>query len=67
MKYTAIFIDGLAEGGYSTRFFISSHDKNVAWRDIEQQAPVGLRLLFIVPGQQLVYSQADICFDSSVG
>jgi hypothetical protein len=67
MKYTAVFIDGLAPGGYATRFFIASHDKNVAWGEIESQVPVGLRLLFILPGEQLVYSQSDICFGNSVG
>ena len=67
MKYTAVFIDAMAAGGYSTRSFIASHDKNVAWGEIESQAPTGLRLLFIMPGEQLVYSQADICFGNSAG
>ena len=67
MKYTAIYIDGMATAGYSTRFFIVSHDRNRAWKEIESQTPTGMRLLFVIPGEQHVYSQADICFDSSVG
>ena len=67
MKYTAVFIDGIAAGGYSTRSFITSHDKNIAWGEIESQTPTGLRLLFIIPGEQLVYSQADIRFGNSAG
>ena len=62
MKYTAIFIDGVAARGYSTKFFASSHDKNVAWEDINAQIPIGMRLLFIIPGEQHVYGQADISF-----
>jgi hypothetical protein len=62
MKYTAIFIDGVADSGYSTKFFVSSHDKNVAWKDINAQIPIGTRLLFVIPGEQHVYGQADISF-----
>ena len=58
MKYTAIFINTLSNGDYSTKFFISSHDKSMAWKDIDTQAPTGMRLLFIIPGEQHVYGQA---------
>ncbi len=64
MKYTAIFIDTLADGGYSTKFFVSSHDKNAAWKDINTLTPTGMRLLFIIPGEQHVYGQADISLTS---
>jgi hypothetical protein len=57
MKFTAIFMD--IAGNYLTRHFIASHDKNQAWEDILSQANETERLLLIVPGEQLVYSQAD--------
>ena len=60
MKYTAIFIDPDSEVGYYTEYFISSHDQKVAWSDIEAHTPSGARLLFIIPGEQHVYSKADI-------
>lgn len=60
MKYTAIFIDPDNSAGYSTRFFVANPSKDIAWREIETQTPAGSRLLFILPGEQVVYSRADI-------
>ena len=57
MKFTAIFMD--IAGNYLTRYFIASHDKYQAWEDILSQTNETERLLLIVPGEQLVYSQAD--------
>ena len=66
MKYTAVFTNW---GGrvYSTKFFVTHHDKNQAWKEILSQTPEGHTLILIMPGEQLVYCQDDICFDSSVG
>ena len=58
MKFTAIFMD--IAGNYLTKYFITSHDKNEAWKEILSQVPETHRLVVIMPGQQLVYSQADI-------
>ena len=65
MKFTAILTD--IAGNYLTRYFIASHDKNQAWEEILSQTKETERLLLIMPGEQLVYSQADVCFGSSVG
>ena len=65
MKFTAVFMD--IAGNYLTKHFITSHDKNEAWKDILSQASETERLLLIVPGEQRVYSQADICFGNSEG
>jgi hypothetical protein len=59
MKYTAIFTNPDARAGYSTDYFVASHDKRTAWQEIVAQTPVGRRLLFIVPGEQIVYNPAD--------
>ena len=58
MKFTAILTD--IAGNYLTRYFIASHDKYQAWEDILSQTNETERLLLIVPGEQLVYSQADV-------
>jgi hypothetical protein len=65
MKFTAIFMD--ITGNYLTKYFATHHDKNEAWKEILSQTPEGQRLLLISPGEQLVFSQADICFGSSAG
>ena len=65
MKFTAIFMD--IAGDYLTKYFVTHHDKNKAWADILSQTPETQRLVLIIPGQQLVYSQTDVCFGSSVG
>ena len=65
MKFTAIFLD--LAGNYLIKYFVTCHDKNEAWKDILSQTPDNQRLLLIAPGQQLVYSQADICFGNSDG
>ena len=65
MKFTAIFMD--LAGNYLTKHFITHHDKNQAWEDILSQTPDGHTLILIVPGQQLVYSQADMRFGNSAG
>ena len=57
MKYTAVFMD--ITGNYLTRFFVASHDKRQAWEEISPQTSPNHRLLLIIPGEQLVYSQAD--------
>ena len=61
MRYTAVFLNWTV-GGYTTKHFITHHDKNEAWKDISTQAPDGTRLLLIIPGEQTVYSEADISF-----
>ena len=62
MKYTAVFMD--ATGNYLTKFFVASHDKDKAWEEILSKTSLEPthRLLLIMPGEQLVYSQADISF-----
>ena len=65
MKFTAVFMD--IAGNYLTKQFITSHDKNQAWKDIQSQTPEAERLLLIVPGEQTIYSQADIRFGNSAG
>ena len=65
MKFTAILMD--IAGNYLTKYFVTHHDKNEAWKDILSQIPDTQRLILIVPGEQLVYSYADVCFGSSVG
>ena len=60
MKYTAVFMD--IAGNYLTKSFVTSHDKNKAWEDILSKMPPNHRLLLIMPGEQLVYSQVDISF-----
>lgn len=60
MKYTAVFINGVAPTGYTTKFFISSHDKQTAWEDIGTQTPTGWRLLFVIPGEQEIYTGSHI-------
>jgi hypothetical protein len=65
MKFTAIFLD--LAGNYLIKYFVTCHDKTEAWKDILSQTPDHQRLLLISPGEQLVYSQADICFGNSVG
>jgi len=62
MKYTAVFMD--VTGKYLTRFFVTSHDKSQAWGDILSKTSPTHRLLLIIPGEQLVYSDADISFTS---
>ena len=59
MKYTAIFIND-GTGGCFTKFFVTYHDKNEAWRDVLSQTPSGHTLLVIMPGEQLVHSASDI-------
>ena len=66
MKYTAVFMSRNT-AGYSTKSFVTHHDKNQAWKEILSQTPEGHTLILIMPGEQLVYCQDDICFDSSVG
>ena len=65
MKFTAVFMD--IAGNYLTKQFITSHDKNHAWEDILSQTRETERLLLIMPGEQTVYSQADIRFGNSAG
>lgn len=60
MKYTAIFLDAASRSGYSTSFFVTHHDREEAWRDIESQLLASQRLMFLVPGEQHVFSRADI-------
>jgi|18_taG_2_1085343.scaffolds.fasta_scaffold81709_1 hypothetical protein len=58
MRFTAIFMD--IAGNYLTKFFVTCHDKNQAWKEILSQTPEGHSLVLIIPGEQLVYSQDDI-------
>ena len=60
MKYTAIFIDPDNKAVYSVKFFIANPSKDMAWREIQAQTPAGKRLLFILPGEQLVYNPNNI-------
>ena len=66
MKYTAVFMEH-STGAFSTEFFVTHHDKNEAWKYIVSQTPDHLTLALIMPGEQHVYSQGDICFGSSAG
>ena len=66
MKYTAVFMNYVSRC-YSTKYFVTQHDKSQAWKEILSQTPEGHTLILIMPGEQLVYSQDDICFGSSVG
>ena len=62
MKFTAVFMD--IAGNYLTKFFVTFHDESKAWEDILSKTSPTHRLLLIMPGEQLVYSQADISFTS---
>tara|TARA_R110002020_G_scaffold256852_1_gene470515 strand:- start:1301 stop:1501 length:201 start_codon:yes stop_codon:yes gene_type:complete len=66
MKFTAIFKDNW-KGSYLTKYFVTHHDKNQAWESIFSQTPENHTLIVIIPGEQLVYSHADIDFGSLVG
>jgi hypothetical protein len=59
MKYTAVFID-FAKRGYTTEYFVTHHDKDRAWIDIMNQTDSTKKLMFLIPGEQTVYSEHDI-------
>ena len=59
MKYTAIFLSPDHPSGYSTKFFVASHDRRTAWTEIHAQTLADQRLLFILPGEHPVYGPAD--------
>ena len=59
MKYTAVFID-FVNKGYTTEYFVTHHDKDRAWIDIMNQAGADKKLMFLIPGEQTVYSEHDI-------
>ncbi len=60
MKYTAIFLDAASKSGYSTAFFVTHHDRKRAWRNVASQLQLGQRLMFLIPGEQHVFSRADV-------
>jgi hypothetical protein len=39
---------------------VSHHDKDCAWGDIAQRAGSDKKLMFLILGEQIVYSEADI-------
>ena len=63
MKYTAVFVDFIKKG-YTTEYFVTHHDKQAAWEDITQRAGSDRKLMFLIPGEQTVYSEADISLTS---
>ena len=60
MKYTAIFLDAASKSGYSTAFFVTHHDREEAWRNIASRLELGQRLMFLIPGEQHVFSRVDV-------
>jgi|TARA_R110000824_G_scaffold137783_5_gene302472 hypothetical protein len=53
MRYTIIYTD--AEGNWKTLSVISSHDKDVAWDDVQQYLDVSDKIQLLTPGEQIVY------------
>jgi hypothetical protein len=58
MKYTIIYTD--AEGNWKTTTCVSSHDKHVAWTDVQQYLSEGDTIHLLSPGDQIIYSENDI-------
>jgi hypothetical protein len=55
MKYTIIYTD--AEGNWKIATCVSSHDKHVAWTDVQQYLGEGDTIQLLTPGDQIVYSK----------
>jgi hypothetical protein len=58
MKYTIIYTD--AQGNWKTTTCVSSHDKHVAWVDVQQYLGEGDTIHLLSPGDQIIYSEKDI-------